>query len=210
MKSFIIASAFICCAVASPAVFESVGQAARSFASLLSDPEYGAAPYTSTDMGDQIMKRVYQEKKWACTTKTTTEEDMEGNSGMFWKLFGYINGGNDQELKIKMTVPVSTETVKSGNEVELEMCFFIGEQHQTNTPVPSNPDVVVKTVGRTIYTRTIGGYMNKFTWDKEAKELKEKLTDMGLNFDNSRYFTVGYDAPFKWWNRRNEVWYIAQ
>ena len=28
--------------------------------------------------------------------------------------------------------------------------------------------------------------MNKFTWDKEAKELKEKLTDMGLNFDNSR------------------------
>ena len=44
------------------------------------------------------MKRVYQEKKWACTTKTTTEEDMEGNSGMFWKLFGYINGGNDQGL----------------------------------------------------------------------------------------------------------------
>ncbi len=24
-----------------------------------------------------------------------------------------------------------------------------------------------------------------------------------------RYLKVGYDSPFKWWNRRNEVWYTV-
>jgi len=210
MRFFVLLSALVCYTAASPAVFESAYQAVRSAVSLVSDDRYEEAPYTATEMGDQIQKRVYPGKKWACTKRTVSADDTEENSGMFWKLFRYIQGANDQEMKIKMTVPVSTETVRNGNNMELEMCFFIGEQHQANPPAPTNPDVTIKSAARTIYTRTIGGYMNKASWALEAKVLGEKLTEMGLNYDNSKYFTVGYDAPFKWWNRRNEIWYLAQ
>jgi len=49
--------------------------------------------------------------------------------------------------------------------------------------------------------------MKSAGWAMEAEILAQKLTDQGVAFDRSRYYRVGYDAPFKFWNRRNEIWY---
>ena len=40
-------------------------------------------------------------------------------------------------------------------EVRLEMCFYIGEEHQASVPEPTNPDVFIQNAERTIYTRSI-------------------------------------------------------
>ena len=40
-------------------------------------------------------------------------------------------------------------------EVRLEMCFYIGEEHQASVPEPTNPDVFIQNAERTIYTRFI-------------------------------------------------------
>jgi len=206
MKSFILLSFCLCVASAVPA-FDSASQVARSIYSLVTDPSYEEAPYTETQLGDQIVKRIYPAKHWVCNTKTYSDVD-ERQSGQFWKLFQYIQGANAESAKIEMTVPVTTHVTPrtEGGDIR-EMCFFIGEEHQENVPAPTNPDNSVVTFSGEIYTRTIGGYMSQATWRAEAEALKAKLTQMGLTFDASSYYTVGYDAPFKWWNRRNEVWF---
>ncbi len=57
-------------------------------------------------------------------------------------------------------------------------------------------------------SRTIGGFMNQAKWEKELAEMDKMIEEKGLKVDKSHYYTNGYDAPFKLWNRRNEVWRV--
>merc|ERR1712212_107553 len=59
---------------------------------------------------------------------------------------------------------------------------------------------------RKIFTRRVGGWMNPEKWEREANELKEVLKEKGLQFSEKSLYQVGYYAPSKVWNRRNEVW----
>ena len=54
--------------------------------------------------------------------------------------------------------------------------------------------------------RTIIWFGSK--WKKEMEELDELIKSKELKIDESHYYTNGYDAPFKLWNRRNEVWRV--
>ena len=44
-------------------------------------------------------------------------------------------------------------------------------------------------------------------WIKEAESFAKKLdnTDYSDDVDFSNFYTAGYDSPWKFWNRRNEV-----
>eukprot|EP00088_Acartia_fossae_P010143 TRINITY_DN1500_c0_g1_i1.p1 TRINITY_DN1500_c0_g1~~TRINITY_DN1500_c0_g1_i1.p1 ORF type:complete len:207 (-),score=32.05 TRINITY_DN1500_c0_g1_i1:198-818(-) len=201
----LVFSLAICYASAAPAIFETAEQVARSVFSLAQT--YEEAPYTATKIDNEVYERTYPSKKWACTKLTVDGESESSQGTMFWRLFGYINGENSEERKMPMTVPVTTK-VQGDGPVELEMCFFLNEVEQANPPQPTNSEVYIQSASRTIYTRTIGGYMNTYLWKQEASSLKEKLTELGLSFDTSSYWKVGYDAPFKFWNRRNEIWYL--
>jgi len=179
------------------------------FSSVTGQNEYGEAPYTSIQLENEIEKRVYPLTNWVCTKKPATQAESNSQSSLFWKLFKYIDGGNVDSTKIPMTVPVTTAVSGNGDNLELEMCFYIGSAHQANPPAPTNPAVYISPQQRTIYTRTIGGYMNSASWMKEASDLATMLQGMEVALNMDRYFKVGYDAPFKFWNRRNEVWYPA-
>lgn len=50
--------------------------------------------------------------------------------------------------------------------------------------------------------------MNEEKWKKELDSLDALIEKQGLKIDKSHYYTNGYDAPFKMWNRRNEVWRV--
>ncbi len=50
--------------------------------------------------------------------------------------------------------------------------------------------------------------MNQAKWEKELAEMDKMIEEKGLKVDKSHYYTNGYDAPFKLWNRRNEVWRV--
>ena len=56
--------------------------------------------------------------------------------------------------------------------------------------------------------RTVGGFMNESKWKKELEDLDQLIEAKGLKVDKSHHYTNGYDAPFKLWNRRNEVWRV--
>ena len=53
--------------------------------------------------------------------------------------------------------------------------------------------------------------MEDGVWIKEAESFAKKLdnTDYYDDVDFSSLYTAGYDSPWKFWNRRNEVMYQA-
>ena len=54
--------------------------------------------------------------------------------------------------------------------------------------------------------------MEDGVWIKEAESFAEKLdkNDYGGSIDFSNFYTAGYDSPWKFWNRRNEVMYLVK
>jgi len=45
-------------------------------------------------------------------------------------------------------------------------------------------------------------------------ELVKFLDSKGISYKKEKdmpvHYNVGYDAPYKFWNRRNEVWVVAE
>ncbi|XP_023346997.1 uncharacterized protein LOC111715841 isoform X5 [Eurytemora carolleeae] len=100
-------------ATAAPAASESASQIVRNIVSLFVEPDNEEAPYTVEQTFDEIEKRVYPARKWACTGEQV-EQDSDDNGRMFWKLFNYIQGANTDERKMAMTVPVATSVAING------------------------------------------------------------------------------------------------
>jgi len=177
---------------------------------------YECPPYTLVNTfevdGKKFEERKYEGgKHWVSHKKSFKKSEMKkADNGMFMSLFGYITGKNETEAKIPMTVPVSMDMVRiDENTIEKEMSFFIDKNHQENPPKPNNPALYISTRPEmTIYTRTVGGFMTEEKWEKECEELDELIEKKGLKVDKSHYYANGYDAPFKLWNRKNEVWRI--
>ena len=111
-----------------------------------------------------------------------------------------------------MTVPVSTYVTQTPEgEISKEMCFFIGAEHQKETPKPTNPEVYIKArPGMTILTRKIGGWVKDRQWEEEAEEVKKMVQAKGIQIVEDGYYRNGYDAPMKFINRRNEVWWVKK
>merc|ERR1712083_1064235 len=106
----------------------------------------------------------------------------------FMKLFRYISGVNQQQEEVEMTSPVlSTIKLLENNMMTKEMCFYLEKKHQANPPTPVDDAVNIK----------------------EAAKFAEVLRSAGEEVDTSTFYTAGYDSPMKFWNRRNEIMFLA-
>jgi len=170
---------------------------------------YEGAPYEVKAAMGKFEERFYPSQKWVCTQKQAKEGENVGDS-MFMKLFRYISRQNVGRVAIKMTVPVSTQ-ISKGQGVKTwkhRMCFYLGKEHQDNPPQPTDDQVFIEDrEGMTILTRKLPGYMNEDTWKIEAGDLQAILNAAGESFDPDTRWNVGYDSPYKFWDRRNEVWF---
>jgi len=156
------------------------------------------------------------------------------SSKMFKKLFKYISGVNDRTEEINMTRPVTTlhhveKKDYLGNVEVQEMCFYLPQKYQANhihqgdgqdggpsprharhaavmAPQPLDDSVFLHTrPSMTVYVRQFGGFvMSAEQWVEHKEALEEDL--LGKPHHDNEFFTVGYDSPFAFNNRRNEVW----
>jgi len=162
--------------------------------------------------GSKFEERKYQGgQNWVSHKKNfKINTEKKAQNDMFMSLFNYITGKNETAAKIPMTVPVSMLNKQVDEEtMEQEMSFYVDAKHQENPPKPNNPNLyITNRPEMTVYTRTVGGFMNEEKWRKEMEELDKLIEAKNLKIDKSHYFTNGYDAPFKLWNRKNEVWRV--
>ena len=118
----------------------------------------------------------------------------------FGKLFRYISGSNESEEKIAMTAPVYM------NEDKSEMAFVMPlDVHQKGAPEPMGENVSLRTT-EPRYAAAIryGGYTNASKEVTYTKRLMKALEDNSIEAKGAVEF-LGYDSPYKFYNRRNEV-----
>ncbi len=165
-------------------------------------------------LADNIEIRKYAPSKWVCT-KTSGEADEMKNlsSPMFYKLFNYISGQNDQGQKVQMTSPVTVDYKVNDNQkmtpksnVQMAMRFYVPTENQANTPKPTgdayleeNPEMIVAVI-------RFGGYASTNDYIQNRDMLIKALGDEASSYDCVQIMTAGYDPPFKPIGRTNEVW----
>lgn len=162
--------------------------------------------------------RCYNESyKWVSTSVANMNSKLAGKTA-FWRLFRYIEGSNAKQMKIKMTVPVTMmmQPLQSGSgsfvKEDFTMSFFIPFKHQKDAPAPTADDVELNTVKPfCAYVREYGGFSNMEKVETHYKELLNALKLQGIDdFYTNMFYTAGYDAPYKLFNRRNEIWLISK
>ena len=118
----------------------------------------------------------------------------------FGKLFRYISGSNESEEKIAMTAPVYM------NEDKSEMAFVMPlDVHQRGAPKPMGKNVSLRiTEPRYVAAKRYGGYTNASKEATHTKRLMKALEDNSIEAKGAVEF-LGYDSPYKFYNRRNEV-----
>lgn len=118
----------------------------------------------------------------------------------FGKLFRYISGSNESEEKIAMTAPVYM------NEDKSEMAFVMPlDVHQKGAPKPMGENVSLRiTEPRYVAAIRYGGYTNASKEATHTKRLMKALEDNSIEAKGAVEF-LGYDSPYKFYNRRNEV-----
>lgn len=188
-------------------MLKAIGQAL--FSSGLQNPQFTAAE----KQGEDYEVRTYHPTKWVSTTVSGMDLDAASKTG-FFKLFNYIQGNNQNKVKVEMTAPVTCHVQPGAGpacESQVTVSFYIPQEHQESPPEPSDPDVFVEHRKElTVYVRTYGGFAKENLKREELLKLLESLKRDGVEHVGQPYYTVGYDSPFKLTNRRNEVWILQK
>ena len=128
----------------------------------------------------------------------------------FFRLFNYIDGSNNMNMKIPMTAPVSMRIIPGEGpncESNFTMSFYIPSSLQEDTPTPTDPLVYIEERPEfEVVSKQFGGFPNDLKFSAEAAELYVLAEEEGLSVKDVPLWTAGYDGPSVIINRRNEVW----
>jgi len=162
--------------------------------SIVMSQKYETQEYRVVDQIDEIEIRYYPS---APMIKVTSDQSRNNNFG---KLFRYIAGNNNNEEKIAMTTPVYMSDQSKTMEFVLPKKFLSGE-----IPLPNDNDVEVY-ISEPKYYAAIkySGYSNNKKEENYSDELIKTIQNSDLKM-LSEYFVLSYDAPTKFYNRRNEI-----
>lgn len=135
----------------------------------------------------------------ACIQVTTQSQKGTNN---FSKLFRYISKGNQSQTKIAMTTPVYRQS-ENGKST---MAFVLPQKYLSEKPPqPLTPDVKIQAVAAGYFAALrFGGYANTSKLAIHERRLLEVLDQAEIQIQ-SELMILGYNSPFYFINRRNEV-----
>ena len=125
----------------------------------------------------------------------------KSSSKGFSILAGYIFGDNEENKKIAMTSPVSMTLQDS-----ITMMFMVPNEYtEESLPKPSQSIIKIKNIeSKKMAAISFGGWAN----DKKIELYKSKLIlsleSEGILFSD-KFLFFGYNAPYEFLNRKNEV-----
>ena len=162
--------------------------------SMLIAQKYETQEYQVVDQIDNAEIRFYPS---AAMIKVTSKQNRNKNFG---KLFRYITGNNKDNEEIAMTTPVYMYDQNKTMEFVLPKKYL-----SDDLPIPNDEDLEAY-ISNPRYFAAIkySGYSNANKIQKHRNELKSILENNGLEIISDFYF-LSYDAPTKFYNRRNEI-----
>ncbi|XP_072015637.1 heme-binding protein 2-like [Amphiura filiformis] len=169
--------------------------------------------FTVLKQTDEYDIRAYEQSAWVSTEILGMDFDKAGEEA-FGRLFAYISGANEAKEKVPMTAPVITRVIPGAGpacESNFTISFFVPFKFQSNTPKPTADNVFLSSIEKhEAYVRSFPGYANQDKYLKEAEALGQALLNTTTPYRQDFFYTAGYDAPFKPFNRHNEVWFFAE
>lgn len=150
---------------------------------------------------DQFEIRFYPAATFAKIYSDGTDYKSVASSG-FRKLAGYIFGGNDQGKSISMTAPVRMEMSEKGST----MSFVMPEKYkESDLPKPKDASVhIEKSSPQYVAVISFGGYADDEKIKEHRDELLKLIQKKGIQVAGE-YTFLGYNAPYQFWSRKNEV-----
>ena len=135
------------------------------------------------------------------SVKLATKGFKNSSSKGFSILAGYIFGGNEKNMKIPMTSPV-TMTL----EDSVTMMFMVPKVLKKEAlPKPNEPLIAFKSEPKkTVAAITFGGWADDKKIASFKQKLKNALDDEKIECTDRFYF-FGYNAPYEVFNRKNEI-----
>jgi len=169
------------------------------------------APYTVVEDYGTWEVREMPALRWISTDAwDLMPHDGPEHDKAFWRLFGYIDGGNDAGVKIPMTAPVSLQITPGEGpncESNYTMSFFIPMDMQETAPQPLDASLYIEDrPALRVAAMRFGGFPTDVQFSVQAAELYELAAAEGLAVSDIPLWTAGYDGPAVIINRRNEVW----
>ncbi len=157
--------------------------------------------YTVISSNEDFEIRYYPSATLA-TVYTTANSYREISRPGFRTLAGYIFGGNESDTKISMTAPVHMN-ISANNS---SMSFVMPSSYNPdNLPEPDNSRVIIeKTKDEYVAVIRFSGYASDNAIKKQSEKLRKLLIEKGIEFyGDFRY--LGYNPPYQFINRRNEI-----
>ncbi|KAM8946402.1 heme-binding protein 2 [Pelodytes ibericus] len=189
-------------------MFKTVKQAL--FSSGLENPKCTTVVHEASE----YETRQYEATKWVSTAVESLKDWDSAVSTGFMRLFKYIQGSNEKEVKIEMTAPVTTFIQPGAGpacESSITVSFYIPSEHQNEPPKPTDANIFIEERPKTtVYVRCFGGFTSEAKNREQLLQLSESLKRDEKSFEENIYYTAGYDSPFKLFNRHNEVWLVAK
>lgn len=190
---------------------------------------HAAMAYEQPDYKVLSKTDTYEIRQYAAflTAKTTAQGTYKqaGNQA-FRKLFGYISGDNQQQNKLSMTIPVTSQAQPAGENISMTIPvlseakdaqpsqasghtfrFVMPADYNLATlPSPNQQDIIIERVeARVVAARRFGGRSTEKRFLKQQKKLLDTLSKDGITTLGTPNFAV-YNGPFTpWLFRRNEV-----
>ena len=157
-------------------------------------------PYKVTKKYDGFEIRTYDATLFT-SVKLSTKNYKESSSKGFSILAGYIFGGNDRNEKIAMTSPVAMSL-----EDSMTMLFMVPKKFDKQTlPQPNQSQIKFREEpAKTVAAIAFNGWADDEKIETYKQKLITALDNEGIAF-TTRFYFLGYNAPYEFFNRNNEV-----
>jgi len=150
---------------------------------------------------DDFEIRYYPPATFA-TIQSSAKNYRELSGNGFRKIAGYIFGNNESSSKIAMTTPVHMDISDEGSS----MSFVMPEKYkESDLPKPKDAGVhIVKSSPQYVAVISFGGYADDESIQENRNLLLKLIQKKGIKV-TGEYSFLGYNAPFQFWSRKNEV-----
>jgi len=173
--------------------------------------------YKVLNSTDDYEVRHYGSFKWATANSNESTLDYKtANRENFMKLFNYISGKkNVDKQKVEMTAPVLVHVPVTQGPFcapDFTMHFFVPYKFQSKPPQPTADSGVkiMELPEMVVYVASFGGWMTQEAIQEHGADLGKALQKDGIAFDDSQFFTAGYDGPYTLLKRHNEIMFLPK